>query len=409
MTRKVKAYELWQQMQPSALRKLALAVFLVFGVLGPLTGLMESELHLLSWRFLAVQTLSAGGMAASIILFPRKRWWMTALIVVGWGFIIVLNSGGIGFIVDDRGLRVEFADVGGRKPEPRPSAGVTLAPEELDAIYTQRGIIGACAIALLATGYGVFISVIGKELRQRTRLETEVNIAREIQQSLLPEPTTSAAWYSVAGAAVPATEVAGDFFDVVPLDGDAVAVAVADVAGHGVGAGILSAMTKSAFRSQLRHDASPVNVLENLNATVYDVSNERMFVTFAYVLADRAAGRFRLATAGHPPALFRPSDGGAIEELRTVGLGLGIQSRSHYVALERSFRPGDALLLYTDGVLEAANARGEQFGDERLREIFAAGGRTAEDRCAIITRELERFAGSKVFPDDVSLVCLQFT
>ena len=98
----------------------------------------------------------------------------------------------------------------------------------------------------------------------------------------------AASWYSTAGVALPATEVGGDFYDVVALEDGRLAVAIADVTGHGVGSGILSAMTKSALRSQLEHASDPPAVLANLNSTLFDLTTDKMFVTLAYAVADGA-------------------------------------------------------------------------------------------------------------------------
>jgi len=410
MRRKSKAYELWKQMKPAALRRLALAVFLVFSVLGPLMILMESKLEPVRWNFVLVQTIGCGGMAASIILFGRKRWWITFLIVCFWSAVLVFNGGGLSLQFDEHeSFRVRLNGPGNVKPLTVISQPVTLSPEELDALYVQRGSIGILAIALLASGYISFVRVMRSEVKERARFETEINIAKDIQQSLLPNSPVSTSWYSAAGTAIAATEVAGDFFDIIELSEDRFAVAIADVAGHGIGAGILSAMTKSALRSQLRHDASPVSVLKNLNATVYEISEEKMFVTFAYVLVDRTTRSMSLATAGHPPILFKQADTTTLEQLRTIGLGLGIQSQSRYIALQRTFQAGDSLLLFTDGIVEAMNTKDEQFGNERLHNMFAASHGSPVEVCSRITSELEAFIGSKVFQDDVSLVCVKFT
>ena len=295
----------------------------------PRARLMESHLRVVPWRFILIQTVASGGMAASIIYFARKGWWMVALSVIVWTSVSVLNSGEISFNYDDRGLRVELGGVKARTSRANVSTE-TLSEEDLNAIYTQRSILGALAIALIASGYAMFIRVISKELEQRTRLETEVSIAREIQQSLLPLTTHETGYAEVSGATVPATEVGGDFFDIVELSGPEVAVAIADVAGHGVGAGILAAMTKSAFRSQLQNNRVPVDALQNLNRTILEVSTAKLFVDVAYLLIDPSTGIMRYATAGHPPILVRTSSGNDIRELRTVNIGSRNEGRRHF-------------------------------------------------------------------------------
>ena len=409
MARKVKAYQLWRQMKPASLRQLAFAVFLVFAVMGPLSILMESELHLVTWPFVLVQTISTGGMAASIILFGRRRWWAIVLIVGFWLGIMALNAGGVSWVVDPNGLRVKLGNpkdkAGGREAVHE----VTLEPAELRAIYTQRGLIGTLAIGLVAAGYVMFLRVIGKELEQRVRLETEVTIARDIQRSLLPDSVTRLPWCTAAGLTIPATEVGGDYFDLVKLSDESLAVVIADVTGHGAGAGILSAMTKSAFHLQLRHDPSPEKVLECLNRTLYDLSDEKTFVTFAYVLLDPAVRRARIATAGHPPVLYYQSSSKSIVPLRTASPALGMKEGSRYSSLETAWGPADSFVLFTDGIVEAEDGKGMEFGIERLGEAMAITTRDAEQRCGRVVESLRDFTGSREFKDDVSIVCVQCT
>jgi serine phosphatase RsbU (regulator of sigma subunit) len=346
-------------------------------------------------------------MAASIVLFARRRWWVTLLIIAFWTGALTMNGGGLSLVFsEEEGFRVRLSDNTGGTVGKGATRDRFISAEDLDVIYAQRGTIGLLAIGLLASGYVAFIRVMRSEVRQRARLETEMKIAQEIQKALLPDNNVDHGWYSTAGVAVPATEVGGDFYDVVALRDDAVAVAIADVTGHGVGSGILSAMTKSALRSQLEHDAEPSAVLTNLNSTLYELTNEKMFVTLAFAVVDRESRTLRLATAGHPPAfLLRAS--GAIEELRTPNLALGVRPETAFSHLTRTVGAGDLLLLYTDGVVEASSPGGEQFGPERLSA--AAKGASSREVCDAVLEALRRYTGGDQFQDDVSLVCVRFT
>lgn len=396
-------------MKPPALRRLALAVFFVFGTLGPLLILMQSELKLLSWSFVIIETVATGGMASSIILFARKRWWITILIVAFWTGIMLLNSGGASFqFDDDAGFRVRLQGPQSVQPLKTITQPLTLSPQALDALYTQRGAIGVMAIALLALGYATFIQVIRKEVQQRARLETEVKIARDIQQSLIPCTTFENSWCKVAGMMSSATEVGGDYFDIIPLSDHQLVVAIADVAGHGVGSGILSAMTKSAFRSQLMHETSPAKVLENLNQTIYQVSERHMFVTFAYLLLDERTHTAAYATAGHPPLVFRSNAEQRYLRLRTSNPALGLQQTSQFMEAGVSVSSGDSFLLYTDGIIEAVNTKGEEFGIDRLQDQIAQQQNcTGSDLCSRIVDSVRHYTGSDALKDDVTVVCVK--
>ncbi len=407
--KKSRAVAIWKQMEPGALRRLALAVFLVFGVVGPLTVLMESELHLVSWRFVTVQTVACGGMAATIVLLGRKKWWRNLLIVAFWFTVMTLNSGAFSLVGDERGLRVVLGSLDSASQVQQPGNGIALAPAELNAIYTQRSLLGTLAMALLTSGYIMFISVIGRELRKRTRLETEIAIAQNIQRSLFPEPSITLAWCTATGLSVPASEVGGDYFDMVKLSDSKLALVVADVTGHGVGAGILAAMTKSALHLQLDADPRPAPLLNQLNRTLHTLSDDKTFVTCAYALLDNSNGRLYVATAGHHPLLHYGARSRTITRLRTPGLALGMRPDSVFTALETPWEPGDALFLYTDGAVEAANARNEQFGEERLESAVLTSLTQRGNLCANVLATLRTFAGRNDFADDVSLIFVSGT
>ncbi len=405
MAKNLRSYRLWKTMQPSALRQLAVAVFLLFAVIGPLSSLMESRLRFVPWYFVIVQTIASGGMAASIIYFARKGWFAVALSVVFWTGVTILNSGTLTFGFDDRGVHVELGGNEERQPLP-PGAGISQ--QDFDAIFTQRAALGGIAIAFISLGYSMFLRVIGKELNQRARLETEVSIAREIQQSLLPPSTHETPVVEASGVTVPASEVGGDFFDYIDLPGGRFAAVIADVTGHGVGAGILSAMTKSALRSQIQNNETPRVLLQNLNRTICEVSADKMFVTFAYVLVDPDAKRVHYATAGHPPIFLRSNGAGTLRRLRTVNTALGMSEQSVFAVDEFPLEPGGTVLMYTDGVVEATDDMGEQFGADRLAAAFERASGSTHDICAALMNDVDAYSGRQQQSDDISVVCIRF-
>jgi serine phosphatase RsbU (regulator of sigma subunit) len=410
MPSKIHAIDVWQEMSVRTLVRLALAAFLLFSALGLVSVLIESSIRVFSWPFVIVQAVAAGGMAATIVLFGRRRWWMTMLLVIFWNGVMVFNGGGISFVFSSHGgLRVRLGGPVQVEAPPASPNGVVLTAAELDGVYVQRGLIGAAVIVLLVTGYVGFISVIRREIRRRSSLEAEVRIAQGIQQSLLPKEPFESATCSIYGATLPAGEVGGDYYDIIPLPDGRVALAIADVTGHGVGAGILSAMTKSALRLQLGHEPDPRSVLNHLNKVVFDVSDEKTFVTFAYALITPADRAIHLATAGHPPFLHRAASSGVVRPLRSRSVALGMRADSSYAdVLTQSYQEGDLLLLYTDGVLEVSKGSGEQYAD-RLADFLAGAKGTPQEIVTGLLGELRRYGGNRTsFDDDVSLVCVRF-
>ena len=402
---------LWKEMKPSALRRLALAAFFLFGQLGLVSILMESSIRVFPWTFVIYQTVAVGCFAASVVLVSRNRWWITALVVVFWMNVLLLNGGGVSFVFSgNEGLRVRLEGIGQRyDTRPHQTETGNLTGAELNDVYVQRGIIGAAVMAFLVLGYTSFISVIRGEIRRRAGLETEIKIAQIIQTSLLPPSSFETACCSIGALIVPASEVGGDYHDYVLLPDGSVAVAIADVTGHGVGAGIVSAMTKSALRLQLRHDPEPGAILANLNATIFEVSDAKTFVTFAYARFNPRSRTADLVTAGHPPILHRRQGSTEITQIRsTKNPALGMRRDVTFEAgTELRYSPGDSLLMYTDGVLEALNGKGEQFGPERLARVFSLAKGSPQEIVRSISEVVRAFAGNRVsYEDDVSIVCV---
>ena len=398
-------------MRPAALRRFSLAVFFTFGVLGLVSVLIESSIRVFPWTFVVIQTVAYGAMAGSIVLFGRRKWWVMILLIVAWTGVIAMNGGALSFVFSDPGgFRVRL---GGPQQMTEERSAVTrpltFAASELDIVYVQRGVIGSAIIVFLSLGYALFLGVIREEIRRRARFETEVQIAHDIQQSLLPDECIESPSCSICGKTLPAAEVGGDYHDIVQTRAGQVAVAIADVTGHGVGAGILSAMTKSALHLQLEHEAAPDSVLTHLNRVLHEVSNEKTFVTFAYALIDPPRKMLHMATAGHPPILHRSAMSGVVTSFRSKNPALGIRRNVDFDHGESMhYTPGDLLLLYTDGLLEATNGEGKQFGDELLREHFAKAAGTPQQFLATLLSDLRQFtARGEGFDDDVSLVCIR--
>ena len=167
------------------------------------------------------------------------------------------------------------------------------------------------------------------------------------------------------------TAVAGDFYDFLEVDGERVGVLVADVSGHGVPAALIASMVKVAFAAQRERAASPAAVLAGLNETLCGRLGGQ-YVTASYLFVDTAARVIRYGAAGHPPMLRLARTGGGVEPLEQNGLLLGFSARAPYGEMELPLRTAERFLLYTDGLIEAANGADDLFGLERLEPALAA-------------------------------------
>jgi sigma-B regulation protein RsbU (phosphoserine phosphatase) len=275
------------------------------------------------------------------------------------------------------------------------------------------GLRGAEPFGFLIFIGSFILMLMRRAVRGQVRLgavESELATARTIQMSIIPRTPPRVNGLEIASVYSPATEVAGDFFDFIRVDDERLGVLVADVSGHGVPAALVASMLKIALATQSAHAAAPATLLANLHA-LFRGKLERQHITAAYAFIDTTNGALRVASAGHPPPLIRRANG-SVEELETPGTVLGRFANFEAADVEATLAPGDALLLYTDGVTEAMKSvtrqpssviRGdeEMWGDERLRAAFAA---TSDVNA--IADAVSAWSGGRV-GDDVTLVVLR--
>jgi sigma-B regulation protein RsbU (phosphoserine phosphatase) len=235
-------------------------------------------------------------------------------------------------------------------------------------------------------------------------IRQELATARAIQESILPSELPRIAGLDLASRYVPATEVAGDFYEFLPDEGQRLGILVADVSGHGVPAALVASMLKVAVAAQGPHVASPGRVLSEING-IFHGKLKNQFITALYVHLDLEAGRMTAASAGHPPPLVWRGRNGEIEELPPGGVVLGRLRRAAYPEVTVPLEPGDRVLLFTDGIPEALSPGGEMFGEERLREVLASHiSEPAERTAEALVARVAAWTGRSAFDDDLTLV-----
>lgn len=281
----------------------------------------------------------------------------------------------------------------------------TLSKEEMGDMETKRPIFGMIAIICLSTGYALFVRVIGNEKKRRAESETEMKFAEQIHGSLLPGSPLRTSWCEIAGVSIPAAKIGGDYYDIIQISDSKILLVVADASGHGAGAGVLAAMTKSSIIQELQHSQSLPQVMTNVNKTIYSVTEKNMFVTCALVLLDQQSLIAEIITAGHPQLLRHRFNDPKIEEFRTQHLALGIQQDSAYQTQTLQLYKGDTLFMISDGLLDAANPAKEQFGMERLKELILDTERPSADHMsASLIASVREFTINKEFQDDATIV-----
>jgi sigma-B regulation protein RsbU (phosphoserine phosphatase) len=243
----------------------------------------------------------------------------------------------------------------------------------------------------------------------------ELDTARLIQSSLLPAELPRLPGLDLAVRYVPAAEVAGDLYDFLPAAGNRLGVLVADVSGHGVPAALVASMVKIAVAAQAAHAAAPGKVLTGMS----DIFHRRLrsqFITATYLCLDLDAGSLRWASAGHPPPLLLRR--GDVRELTSAGPILGRFGRRDYVESCISLESGDRLVVFSDGIPEAASPSGEPFGDGRLQTFLVEHGHLSPEAFAgALLSRLEEWSrprpagtppdeGAPGFADDLTLVVM---
>jgi serine phosphatase RsbU (regulator of sigma subunit)/anti-sigma regulatory factor (Ser/Thr protein kinase) len=245
------------------------------------------------------------------------------------------------------------------------------------------------------------------EAQSRERLEQELRVARLIQQTLLPKELPQLPGYGLARYYQPARAVGGDFYDFIQLANSQWGLVVGDVTDKGVPAALVMATTRAILRGAAAQHDSPGQVLEQANDLLVPDIPRNMFVTCLYAILDPASGRLRFANAGHDLP-YRRHGKGALE-LRATGMPLGLLPGMHYEENETMVEPGDTVLFYSDGIVEAHNPQREMFSFGRLQSLVAehSGGAPLID---FLLAELSSFTGAGwEQEDDVTMVTLQRT
>jgi len=246
-------------------------------------------------------------------------------------------------------------------------------------------------------------------LLENASILKELEIAKQIQLSLLPPAPPPLPGIDCAGRCVSATHIGGDYYDIF-LNGDEVEMVIADVSGHSVGAALIMVETRSVLRAQLQTLHSPPQILAALNDLLHDdLSRAELFITMSYLNYNTGTRRLRYTNAGHPPPLLYRSKTAEFSELDAEGLIIGVKQGVSFEERALDVERGDLLLLYTDGIIEAEGAGGELFGTSRLQAILTREYRkpSAEIIDSVLAA-VRAYSGSASFRDDISMLVLKF-
>lgn len=289
------------------------------------------------------------------------------------------------------------------------------APPDQDGLVA----VSILAVICLVTALGVthldrkrFLAVWRKENarhRERLRMREEIDYARKIQLSMLPQTAPQLDWMDLAAASLPATEVGGDYYEYFRLSDSKLALVIGDVAGHGLASGLLLSGVRSCLYLLEEDLAAPKEVFERLNRMVRRTTDKRTYMTLLCAVLDRETGTMTLVSAGHPPVLVRDAKTGRFEEVGEGAPPIGTFLEARYEPAQRPVGTGDLLVFYTDGLVEARNGQGQDYGDARLQRAVgrAAASRTAREIRDAVLGDLSNFKGDQEQADDITLVVVR--
>jgi serine phosphatase RsbU (regulator of sigma subunit)/predicted ester cyclase len=244
-----------------------------------------------------------------------------------------------------------------------------------------------------------------QEISERERIEQELRVARTIQQASLPKEVPTLQGWQISPFYQPAREVGGDFYDFFELPNGRLGIVVGDATGKGVPAALVMASARSMLRAVAQNSESPGDVLRRVNDTLVTDIPPNMFVTCFYAILDPNSGSLTYANAGHDLPYVHQGD--SAEELRARGMPLGLMPQMSYEEKEIVFEAGEAALLYSDGLVEAHDPKGEMFGFPRLRALVAEHGAGESSLGDFLLEKLYTFVGEGwEQEDDITLLTL---
>ena len=287
---------------------------------------------------------------------------------------------------------------------------LTLGPRRSEQDYASddRSLLANLATqAAPALRVAQLVRLQRAEARERERIAQELRVARLIQQTLLPREVPAIAGWSITPYYEPAREVGGDFYDFIALEGGRLGLVIADVTDKGVPAALVMATTRSVLRGAALRLETPGDVLARVNEILVPDVPANMFITCFYAVLDPATGRLQYANAGHDVPYWRAADG-QLRELRARGMPLGLMEGMEYEQHEVCLAPGDHILLYSDGVVEAHNTQRAMFSFERLAGLVAISPHGGQDLLTNVLAELADFTGPEwIQEDDITLVAIR--
>lgn len=246
------------------------------------------------------------------------------------------------------------------------------------------------------------------QLIEKERIEKELQLAADIQLSILPDVLPDTDAFGFGARILPARQVGGDFYDVFELKDHRIGVLIGDVADKGVPSALFMARAHALIMAEADRGMTPVEVMSLVNAHITRLQKSTQFVTVLYGILDLTTREFSYARAGHEPPLIAHANGGVERLPHSPGMALGLWEPVTLDEKKVNLAPGDLLLLYTDGMTDCRDPKGEPFGLERIKQIFGESSKfSAQQACNTLLDTLQTYQDGAKQDDDVTLVALK--
>lgn len=294
---------------------------------------------------------------------------------------------------------------------------IKIKDQQLGTIYVDNrlhaGIFTTADLDLLSSiAASAAIAIENARLYQlaveKSRLETELQLARNVQISLLPREIPQIPGWEFAALWQPARVVGGDYYDFIPQDGGQMGMVIADVTDKGMPAALFMASARNILRASIQGCGSIAEGVTRANTLIERESNGQMYISMVYACLDPANGKLAYINAGHNPPLHYHARTGTFSRFNKSGMWMGVEANTAFTEEMETIAADDLVVFYTDGASEAENPQGEPFGEDGLEAvIFKNRKKTPAEMCKAIIQEVQRFTGSSDLSDDLTLLVIK--
>jgi len=275
----------------------------------------------------------------------------------------------------------------------------------------SEGDFGVFKTIAEQSAFALYNAIIYSQAAEKKHLDLDLLVAQDIQRILLPTESPSMSGFDIDGVNMPARQMSGDYYGYIRVDDHRWGIAIGDVSGKGVPASLIMAMCRSVLRSTAPGNQSAAEVLHKVNRQLFPDIKEDMFISLAYLILDDQSNKATLCRAGHDAPLLYTARTGEVTKLNPPGMALGIDSGDVFDRITGDFtftmEQGDCLVLYTDGVTEALDSKGLEFGMKRVIQSIQA---SATEGAAImkkrLTDDIIEFIGTNPQNDDITIIVI---